>query len=76
VDRAGFVLGDCPAHQDCDAENFGKGLVNEKVAFDMWVASPGHRANLLCNAKFVGAYATDNYYTQNFGSNPNYKCNN
>lgn len=82
IPRAGFELGDCPAHQDCDAENFAWNQPNEEVTFNAWVASPGHRANLLCNAMYVGAYVTNNYYTQDFASRltedgkPYYECNN
>ncbi|BCJ43140.1 hypothetical protein GCM10010168_01180 [Actinoplanes ianthinogenes] len=54
-------------------ENIAWGYPTAREVMDAWMASPGHRANILnCGAKSIGAaivYAADGtpYYTQVFG---------
>jgi uncharacterized protein YkwD len=54
-------------------ENIGWGYRTSSEMFKAWMASPGHRANILnCSAKSVGigvVYAKNGtpYYTQDFG---------
>ncbi|KAJ1923907.1 hypothetical protein IWQ60_005569 [Tieghemiomyces parasiticus] len=49
------------------AENVFAGVKSEQEAVDGWMASPGHKANILGNYNAMGVARVGIYWTQNFG---------
>lgn len=69
MDATGFTRG--------DAENVAMGYSTVKAVFNAWLASSGHRANILRSGDgYMGAYKAGGYWTQDFGTSWKEECNN